>query len=100
MAYEPEFAAIRPGDTVQFRVGDRSHDAASIDGMTPEGFSGLKGKIDQEIAVTFERPGYYGVKCSPHAGMGMVMLIRVGGRSVRPAPNGDERSREVRAADQ
>jgi pseudoazurin len=36
------------------------------------------GKVNQEIAVTFEQPGVYGVKCLPHYGMGMVALIVVG----------------------
>lgn len=37
MVYDPDHVTIRPGDTVRFRVGDRSHNAASIDGMAPEG---------------------------------------------------------------
>jgi pseudoazurin len=78
MVFEPDFVALKPGDTVQFRVGHRSHNAASIDGMVPDGHSGFKGQIDQEIAVTFDKPGYYGIKCSPHLGMGMVMVVRVG----------------------
>ena len=36
------------------------------------------GKIDQDIAVTFDKPGVYGVKCLPHYGMGMVALVVVG----------------------
>ncbi|WP_345741726.1 plastocyanin/azurin family copper-binding protein [Epibacterium ulvae] len=33
---------------------------------------------DEEIAVTFEVEGLYGIKCTPHYAMGMVMLIEVG----------------------
>ena len=38
----------------------------------PEGAKAFKGKINQEIAVTFDAPGTYGIKCAPHFGMGMV----------------------------
>ena len=36
------------------------------------------GKVNQDIAVTFDKPGVYGVKCLPHYGMGMVALVVVG----------------------
>ncbi len=78
MVFEPDFVTLQPGDTIQFRVGSRSHNAASIPNMSPEGYAGFKGKIDEEIAVTFDQPGVYGIKCSPHFGMGMVMIVRVG----------------------
>ncbi|MBN9047228.1 MAG: pseudoazurin [Rhizobiales bacterium] len=78
MVFEPDFVKLKPGDTIQFRAGNKSHNAASIPGMVPHGYAGFKGKIDEEIAVTFDQPGFYGVKCSPHIGMGMVMVVRVG----------------------
>jgi pseudoazurin len=82
MVFEPDYVELSPGDTLRFRVGSRSHNAASIDGMAPEGFEGFKGQIDEEIAVTLDRPGLYGIKCSPHLGMGMVMLVKVGDATV------------------
>lgn len=42
----------------------------------------FKGKINQEIEVTLTVPGVYGIKCSPHYDMGMVMLIQVGKDSI------------------
>ena len=78
MVYEPDFLAIAPGDTVKFVAAQSGHNAASIDGMAPAGFAGFKGNINQEIEVTLTEPGVYGVKCSPHYAMGMVMLIAVG----------------------
>ena len=78
MVFEPDFLAIKPGDSVKFIATHKSHNAASIDGMVPEGYAGFKGKINEEIEVTFDQPGYYGIKCSPHFGMGMVMLVKVG----------------------
>lgn len=78
MVFEPDFLAIKPGDSVKFIATHKSHNAASIDGMVPEGYAGFKGKINEEIEVTFNQPGFYGIKCSPHFGMGMVMLVKVG----------------------
>ena len=46
--------------------------------MLPEGATPFLGKVNQDIAVTFDKPGVYGVKCLPHYGMGMVALIVVG----------------------
>ncbi|MBB4000703.1 pseudoazurin [Aureimonas pseudogalii] len=78
VVFEPDYVEFAPGDTLQFRVGHRSHNAAFIEGMAPDGFEGFKGQIDEEIAVTLDRPGFYGIKCSPHLGMGMVTLVKVG----------------------
>lgn len=78
MVFEPDFLALKPGDKVKFMATNKSHNAATIDGMVPEGATGFKGKINEEIEVAFDHPGFYGIKCSPHYGMGMVMLIKVG----------------------
>lgn len=84
MVFKPDFVQIEPGDTVTFRVGHKSHNAASIPTMVPAGFAGFTGKINEEITITFDQPGLYGIKCSPHYTMGMVMVIRVGD-AARPA---------------
>jgi len=55
MVYEPEFLKVKPAGAQPF-----------------------KGKINEEIEVTFTESGLYGVKCLPHYAMGMVMLIQVG----------------------
>lgn len=78
MLYEPDYLLIEPGDTVKFLASQRGHNAASIDGFLPEGAKPFKGQINQEIEVTHTAPGLYGIKCSPHYDMGMVMLIQVG----------------------
>lgn len=78
MVFEPDYVELKPGDSIKFRVGHKSHNAASIDGMVPDGYAGFKGQINEEIEVTFDTPGFYGIKCSPHFAMGMVMLIKVG----------------------
>ncbi len=78
MVFEPDFLKLAPGDKVKFIATHKSHNAATVDGMVPEGHPGFKGKINEEIEVTFDQAGFYGIKCSPHYGMGMVMLIKVG----------------------
>lgn len=78
MVYEPDFVQVAPGDTVKFLATTSGHNAATIDGMVPDGHPGFKGKINEEIEVKFDQEGFYGIKCSPHIGMGMVMVIRVG----------------------
>lgn len=78
MVFEPAYVAINPGDTVVFKATDKGHDAVSIPGMVPAGAPGFKGKIGQDVSVTFKTAGLYGVKCTPHLGMGMVGLVKVG----------------------
>jgi pseudoazurin len=34
--------------------------------------------VNEQITVTFDQEGVYGIKCTPHYGMGMVALIVVG----------------------
>src|SRR5680860_1652173 len=82
MVFEPGFVQIAPGDTVKFVATDKSHNAETIDGMMPEGAEAFKGKINEEIEVTLDAPGYYGVKCTPHFAMGMVLTIAVGDQDV------------------
>ena len=78
MTYEPEFLQIKPGDKVKFLASSSGHDAVSIPGMAPAGAKPFKGKINEEIEVSFDAPGLYGVQCLPHYAMGMVMLVQVG----------------------
>ncbi|MBL8577258.1 MAG: pseudoazurin [Mesorhizobium sp.] len=78
MVYEPDFIVAEPGDTVTFVPTDKSHNAESIKGMIPDGATAFKGKLNEQITVTLEKEGVYGVKCLPHYGMGMVALIVVG----------------------
>jgi pseudoazurin len=78
MVFQPDLIVAAPGDTVTFVPTDKGHDAASIDGMIPEGAQPFKGEIGKPITVTLDKEGVYGVKCVPHYGMGMVALIVVG----------------------
>ena len=78
MVFEPAFVKIAPGDTVKFVSTDKGHNAETIKGMLPEGAEPFVGKVNQDVAISFDKPGVYGVKCLPHYGMGMVALVVVG----------------------
>ncbi len=78
MVFEPSFLKIAPGDTVHFRATDKSHNVLSIEGMIPAGAAPFAGKMNEDVTVTFDQPGAYGIECKPHYGMGMVGLIVVG----------------------
>lgn len=78
MQFDPAFLKIEPGDSVTFVPTDKGHNSESILEMIPEGAETWKGKINEEITVTYDIEGIYGYKCMPHFGLGMVGLIQVG----------------------
>lgn len=78
MVFEPAFVKIAPGDSVTFKPTDKSHNAETIKDMIPEGATAFKSKTNETYKVTFDKAGAYGVKCTPHVGMGMVALVVVG----------------------
>lgn len=78
MVFEPAVLSIERGDTVTFLAADKGHNAESVKGLIPQAAQDFKGKINQEIAVAFDVPGAYLIKCQPHYSMGMAMLIVVG----------------------
>lgn len=79
MQFDPAFLKVEPGDTVTFVPKDKGHDSMSVEGMIPAGAEPWKGKMNEQVTVTFDKPGLYGYKCEPHFGLGMVGLIEVGG---------------------
>ena len=78
MVFEPALVKVTPGDTVKFVATDKGHNAETIKGMLPADAAPFLGKNGEDVAVTFDKPGVYGVKCLPHYGMGMVALVVVG----------------------
>ena len=78
MQFEPAFLKVAVGDTVTFVNKDKGHNAEALTVKIPNGAEGFKGKINQEITVTFGVEGFYPYKCLPHAALGMVGLIQVG----------------------
>lgn len=86
MVFEPAFVAARVGDTVHFVPSDPGHNAAPIPGMLPAGVTLPTGALGKEYVVRLTQPGLYGIRCTPHYGMGMVALIKAG---TGAAPNAD-----------
>lgn len=78
MVFEPSSLKVAAGDTVTFVPVDKGHDVESIKGMIPDGAKEFKSKINETYKVTFDVPGAYAIKCTPHFGMGMVGLVVVG----------------------
>jgi pseudoazurin len=74
MVFEPALLKIAPGDTVTFIPTNKSHNAESIKEMVPAGGELFKGAINKEVVATFTAPGVYGVKCSPHVGMALIVV--------------------------
>ena len=68
MVFEPALVKIAPGDTVRFVATDKGHNAESIKGMLPADATPFVGKNGEDVAVTFDKAGIYGVKCLPHVG--------------------------------
>jgi pseudoazurin len=92
--FEPPLLFIEPGDSVRFVPDDHMHGVKSVAGMLPEGAAPWRGRMGEELVVTLDRPGVYGVKCPAGYKVGMVGLIVVGhdpanwdlARSVRHPP--------------
>lgn len=78
MVFEPALTKVAAGDTVTFVPTDKGHNVETIKDMIPAGAEAFKSKMNEAYKVTFTTPGAYGVKCTPHVGMGMVGVIVVG----------------------
>lgn len=78
MVFQPDFVKAAPGDTIKFIPTDKGHNVESIKDMVPDSVEKFKSNFNKEFVLTVEKDGLYGVKCSPHYGMGMVALIAVG----------------------
>jgi pseudoazurin len=78
LVFEPDFIQVAPGDSVTFVPVDKGHNAVSIDRMIPEGAEPFEGEINEEFTITVASEGIYGIKCTPHYGLGMVAVILAG----------------------
>jgi pseudoazurin len=78
MVFQPDLIRAEPGDVITFVPTDKSHNAETIKGMMPVGAEAFKSKMNEAYSVKLDKDGVYGIKCTPHYGMGMVALILVG----------------------
>ncbi|MEQ8396151.1 pseudoazurin [Thalassobaculum sp.] len=76
--YSSDLLRLSVGDSVTFVPTTKGHNAQSIPGMLPDGATEVKLGFNQQGTVTFTEPGVYGIRCTPHAGAGMVTAIVVG----------------------
>lgn len=83
MIYDPPYLNIQAGDHVKFIATRPGHNAVSIQGMIPDGAMAIKGRLNEELTVTFDVEGLFGIKCTPHFAMGMVMVIEVGAQKAK-----------------
>lgn len=83
MVFEPAFIKAEPGDVITFVPTDKSHNVESIKEVLPEGVEPFKTKTNEGYELTVTKAGLYGVKCTPHFGMGMVALIQAGDGSAQ-----------------
>ncbi len=79
MVYFPNLLQVNSGDSVTFQSVDKGHNSASIKKMIPDGAEPWKGKINKDITIKFDVPGFYGYVCTPHGTNGMVGLVVVEG---------------------
>ncbi|ALN75508.1 pseudoazurin [Aureimonas sp. AU20] len=78
MVFEPDFVRAEPGDTVTFVPTQPGHNAESVKDIWPEGVEPFKSGFNKPYTLTVGSEGLYGIKCTPHYGMGMVALVVVG----------------------
>ena len=78
MVYSVDVAEIDVGDTITWLPASKGHNVHFIVG--PDGWElPKKSKNNKEVAITFDTPGVYLYQCTPHATMGMIALVIVGG---------------------
>lgn len=79
MVFYPRVVEVEVGDTVTFVPTEPGHQSSSSKGMIPEGTEAWRGRFNQPLSITFDKPGVYGYQCDPHVAAGMVGLVVVDG---------------------
>ena len=78
MLYSVNVAEVDVGDTITWEPKDKGHNVQFIAG--PDGWKlPKKSKINKVVKITFDTPGMYLYQCTPHATMGMIGVVVVGG---------------------
>ena len=78
MVYSQEVAKIDVGQTIEWVPTDKGHNVEMLAG--PDGYDvPKKTKLNKSVSMKFSVPGIYLYQCSPHAAMGMIGIIVVGG---------------------
>ena len=78
MVYSQELVKIDAGQTMKWEATDKGHNVEMLVG--PDGYDlPKKTKLGDDVSIKFSVPGIYLYQCSPHAAMGMIGLVVVGG---------------------
>ena len=78
MVYSQELVKIDAGQSVEWVPTAKGHNVEMLAG--PDGFElPTKTKLNDAVNMKFTVPGIYLYQCSPHAAMGMIGIIVVGG---------------------
>ena len=77
--FYPPIVNVQPGETVTWISADKGHNVEFVKGAVPGGVPKFRSKLNKDVSFTFEKPGVYVYKCTPHYGMGMVGIVVVGG---------------------
>ena len=75
--FEPMTVYIEPGESVSWS-GMTGHNVETIGAMIPEGGTELNSELGADVSATFDTPGIYVYKCTPHWGARMGGVIVVG----------------------
>ncbi len=78
MVYSQELVKIDVGQSIEWVPTDKGHNVEMLAG--PEGYDmPKKTKLGEAVNIKFTVPGIYLYQCSPHAAMGMIGIVVVGG---------------------
>ncbi len=78
MVYSQELVKIDAGQSVEWVPTDKGHNVEMLAG--PDGYDlPKKTKLGETVNIKFTVPGIYLYQCSPHAAMGMIGIVVVGG---------------------
>ena len=78
MVYSEDIVKIDVGDTITWTPTTKGHNVHFLAG--PDGWDlPKKSKNGKEVVLTFDTPGVYLYQCTPHASMGMIGFVVVGG---------------------
>ncbi len=78
--FRPLVTHAKPGDTITWQ-NMAGHDTTSMNGMIPEGAEAWHSKMGEVFSITLDKEGTYLFKCTPHASLGMMGAIIVGGNT-------------------